>query len=267
MLVSDESSPSPPADSCTTSVLLGGFTFHLDGEPPPQPPPPPPLHPSLHSPAASPSQSPPRSHFKQPGESKSGDPVDENEGRDGVARFFSGLQHLSRGSGSASGGWGGGWGSSSVGGGRGSHGMPWQQSPRAFLKGLRQGRASLSSFLGFSNSGSDLSDNGVEDTDRGASSCSQRTLSSPAAADGFQGAEKARGKRITEADSGEGGNGGRGGGDGGGDDRKRRESMGDRPSDNSDVHGPVQDCYGGTETAAAGSLAMLTLGEISFEVR
>ena len=261
--MSDESSPSLPADSCTTSVLFGGFTLHLDGET--QPRPPPPLHHSTPPPASSPSPSPPRSRFQQPGAPTSGDPVDEGEGRDGIARFFYGLQHLSRGSGGATAGWGGGWGSSGVGGGRGSHGgMPWPQHPRAFLRGLRQGKASLSSFLGFSGSGSDLSDAGAEDVDR-ANSCSRRTSNSSAVADGFTGAENAHGRRITEATSAGGGKGGRHVIDGAG--GVGSESIGDGPSDKNGADGPqMQDGCVWKATAAGGSLAVLTIGEISLEV-
>lgn len=255
MLVSDESSLSPPADSCTTSVLLGGFTLHLDGEPSPQPQAP--LHPSPPPPASPPPLPSPRFHFQQPGGPEPGDAVDE-KGRDGVASFLSGLPHLRRRSGNASGGWGASWGSSSIGGGRGSHGMPWQQHPISFLKSLRQGRTSLSSFLGFSGSESDLSNNDAGEVDR-TSSCSRQISVSSAAADGLQGAETAPGMRTAEAGSGKGGH------------RTISESMGGLPSEKRGTHGPVHDCYGGTATAtaaaAADSLAMLTLGEISFEVK
>lgn len=140
--------------------------------------------------------------------------------------------------------------------------MPWQQHPTAFLKGLRQGRASLSSFLGFSGSGSDLSEKSAEDEDR-ATACSRRTSCSPAAGRGVSGEENPHGKRITEDFRGEGGNGGRRGESGG---RKVRESMDDSQSDNSGADVSTEDSCDGTATAAAGSLAMLTIGEISFEV-
>lgn len=260
--VPGESSPSLPADACTTSVLLGGFTLHLDGEPPPQPPPP---QPSPPCPSTSVQTPPSRLHFQQPEALKSDDPVDENERRDSISRFFSGLHHLSRGSGNTSGGLGGSWGSSSFGGLRASQSVPWQQHSRAFLRGLKQGRASLSSFLGFSGSGSDLSDNGAEDTDKDSSW--RRTSNSPAFTDGVSGAKNARCERITEAGRGEGGKDSRYDRDVGGGDRAASESMGDSPSDTSRTHGFTQDGCGGTATAATGSLATLTIGQIGFEVR
>lgn len=194
---------------------------------------------------------------------------DENEGRDGLARFFSSLQHLSRGSGSASGSWGGGWGSSSSagggGGGRSSHSLPWQEHQRAIIQSLRQGGASLSSFLGFSGSvsGSDLAGNGGgADADR-PGSCACKRSSSRAATDGLPAEQKVSDKSYS-TDSFEGGVAEQGGGE-----NESGKSMGGHTAEKSGSRScGEQDGYDGTvASAVAGALAVLSLGEISFEVR
>lgn len=142
--------------------------------------------------------------------------------------------------------------------------MPWSQHPRAIFRGLRQSGASLSSLLGFgsSGSGSDFSDHGGEDNAR---SSSRRGSASPAAT----GADtpKRRSKRITQVPAGEGGNeeGGVGDGRALGIDSNRGRNVGDRISETGSARKPRGDGFGGKE-ATVKPLAVLTLGEISFEV-
>ena len=244
-------------------MLLGGFTLDLEGEPTP-----PPAQRTVPSPARSPSPVPSQSprHREKDGDfSNTAD--EESGGRDGVSRFFAGLQHLSRGSGSTSGGWGGGWGSGSGGGrgggARGSHSLPWQDHQRAIIQSLRQSGASLSSFLGFngSASGSDLSDNGGGDADQ-TGSCARKKSSGPAATGGLPGAQRDRDSSFSKANRREGGTAESDG------EKTKDEKMGDRTSGMGGVDGyGKQAGYDGAMAAAeGGSLAVLSLGEISFEV-
>ncbi|CAB1119520.1 unnamed protein product [Ectocarpus sp. CCAP 1310/34] len=247
-----ETSPSSPSDSCATSVLLGGFTLHLEREPPPERTPPPNC-PAPAPPSSSPPSPLPRSILQRQGAVKFGSIASTSEGRHSGSGFFSAL-NLSRGSGSI-----GGEGGNSI----NSSSMPWPQHPRMMVKGLRQSGASLSSLLGFgsSGSGSDLSDHGGRDNAR---STSRRSSASPAAT----GADtpKRRSKRITQVPAGEGGDeaGGFGDGRGFGIDKNRGRNVGDRISETESAREARGDGFGGNE-ARAKPLAVLTLGEISFE--
>lgn len=265
--ISDESSLSPPADACTTSVLLGGFSLHLEKEMPPQPSPN--IRASQPSRFAKPSPPPPpTSHLQRQEPARPSNAGDDPEGRNGSTGFFAGLQNMSRWSGSSGGGRGSGswnrvWGGGGGGGGGIRNAQPWQQHPRAIIRGFRHSGASLSSLLGFSGSVSDLSDNGGGDADSG-SSFSRRNSCSPAAAEGLSDtAETLTSKNLAVVGDGEGAPRRRDGGGGGG----RRKINGKRKSE---TNCPRDFVEGGggvmAEAAAASSLAVLTLGEITFEV-